>query len=295
MVVFKPPCLEDRAWAGSCLFGGCENGCEYNFATLYIWSEPLGIRIAQIGDFLVVHTLTSGGGYMFPAGHGNVEPVLNTIMQYCEENGEQPRFVWLDEEHAAQLEVFYPRRFSIVEDRNSWDYLYDVEKLSELSGKKLHAKRNYIHRFENSFPSWSYEKISSETIEECLEMDSMWRVRNEGSNDAGERRAIEKALRNMRALGLDGGLIRQDGMVVAYCVGDKINEQVYNVHFEKAVGQMQGAYAMINREFARWVHQTYPEIVYINREDDMGLEGLRKAKESYYPEMMVKKYSATIQ
>lgn len=292
MIVFKPPCLEDHAWADSYLSGVRENGCEFNFATLYIWSEALGIRIARIDDFVLAHTTASGGGYMFPAGCGKAEIALKEIVQYCDISGEQLRFVWLDEEHKSQLETIFPGRFNFLDDRNSWDYLYDINKLSDLTGKKMHAKRNHINRFENDFPGWTYEQIGPENIDDCIEMDDMWRIHHRESDDDGERRAIEKALRNMNALGLDGGLIRLEGKVVAYTVGDHINDNVFNVHFEKAVGEIPGAYAIINREFARRIREKYPEVIYINREDDMGLEGLRKAKESYYPDRMVKKYIA---
>ena len=93
-------------------------------------------------------------------------------------------------------------------------------------------------------------------------------------------------------LGLEGGLIRVYGEVVAFTMGDRLTEDTFDVHFEKAYGELQGAYAMINREFARWVRARHPEIKYLNREDDMGVEGLRKAKQSYYPDLLVEKFAA---
>lgn len=292
MIVFEPPVLEDRTWVRPCLAGIREDGCEFNFATLYIWSEALGIRIARYDSFVLAHASASGGGYMFPAGKGDPNDALTEIIRYCDNAGEEPRFIWLDEDHKKYMETVFPGRFSFNEDRNSWDYLYDINKLSELTGKKMHAKRNHIHRFENDYPDWRYEVIGSDNIADCLEMDGMWRVHNSDSDDAGERRAIERALRNMDALGLDGGLIRTEGKVVAYTVGDHVNERVFDVHFEKAVGEMPGTYAIINREFARRIKEKYPDTLYINREDDMGIDGLRRAKESYYPERMVAKYTA---
>ena len=96
-------------------------------------------------------------------------------------------------------------------------------------------------------------------------------------------------------LGLEGGLIRVYGEVVAFTIGDRLSADTYDVHFEKAYGELQGAYAMINREFARWVREHHPEVKYLNREDDMGVPGLRKAKESYYPDLLVEKHTAILQ
>ena len=98
---------------------------------------------------------------------------------------------------------------------------------------------------------------------------------------------------HFEALGLEGGLIRINGSVAAFTIGDRLNGDTYDVHFEKAYAGIQGAYAMINREFARWVREHHPDIKYLNREEDMGVEGLRKAKESYYPDLLLEKYTAT--
>ena len=107
-----------------------------------------------------------------------------------------------------------------------------------------------------------------------------------------EREAVETALAQMDELGVTGGLIRAEGRVVAFSLGSLTTQDCYNVHFEKAYGELQGAYAVINREMARWVRATFPQVAYIDREDDMGLEGLRKAKLSYYPDILLEKYSA---
>ena len=132
-------------------------------------------------------------------------------------------------------------------------------------------------------------------------MDKEWYRRSmvrEGlaeERDLGdEGRALRLSMEHYHALGLEGGLIRVYGEVVAFTMGDLLSSDTYDVHFEKAYGELQGAYAMINREFARRVRQRHPQVRYLNREDDMGVEGLRKAKESYYPDLMVEKYSAAL-
>ena len=173
--------------------------------------------------------------------------------------------------------------------------------LAELGGKKLHAKRNHINRFVENNPTWTYEEITPATLPECLEMDKEWYRRSlQREGDAEERDlgdegiALRTAMEHYEELGLEGGLIRVYGEVVAFTIGDRLSADTYDVHFEKAYGELQGAYAMINREFARWVRARHPEIRYLNREDDMGVEGLRKAKKSYYPDLMVEKHTAVM-
>ena len=132
-------------------------------------------------------------------------------------------------------------------------------------------------------------------------MDKEWYRRSlQREGDAEERDlgdegiALRTAMEHYEELGLEGGLIRVYGEVVAFTIGDRLSADTYDVHFEKAYGELQGAYAMINREFARWVRARHPEIRYLNREDDMGVEGLRKAKQSYYPDLMVEKHTAVM-
>ena len=196
---------------------------------------------------------------------------------------------------------FSPAGSPTPRDRDGYDYLYEVERLAELGGKKLHAKRNHINRFVENNPTWAYEEITPATLPECLEMDKEWYRRSlQREGDAEERDlgdegiALRTAMEHYEELGLEGGLIRVYGEVVAFTIGDRLSADTYDVHFEKAYGELQGAYAMINREFARWVRARHPEIRYLNREDDMGVEGLRKAKQSYYPDLMVEKHTAVM-
>ena len=175
------------------------------------------------------------------------------------------------------------------------------KKLIATKTAEFIAKRNHINRFVENNPTWTYEEITPATLPECLEMDKEWYRRSlQREGDAEERDlgdegiALRTAMEHYEELGLEGGLIRVYGEVVAFTIGDRLSADTYDVHFEKAYGELQGAYAMINREFARWVRARHPEIRYLNREDDMGVEGLRKAKQSYYPDLMVEKHTAVM-
>lgn len=301
MIEFHKPQLTDKPWVDELLRRADHRGCEYNFTNLFVWSDAYDQRIARVGDFLVTRLCGSlGCSYIYPAGTGDIAPVLAALEQDAAERGTPLHLVCLTQPQVRELDSLFPGRFTFEADRDGFDYLYDIDRLADLGGKKLHAKRNHINRFVENNPSWVYEDITPESLPECLEMDKEWYRRSmirEGlaeERDLGdEGRALRLAMEHYHDLGLEGGLIRVYGEVVAFTMGDLLSSDTYDVHFEKAYGELQGAYAMINREFARRVRQRHPQVRYLNREDDMGVEGLRKAKESYYPDLMVEKYSAS--
>ena len=276
-------------------------GCDYNFTNLFVWSRAYGQEIARVDGVLVTHLCgRMGCSYMYPAGSGDLAAAIDILAREADKRRQPLRLVCLTTRQMEELDRLMPGRFAYEADRDGFDYLYDIDRLADLTGKKLHAKRNHINRFMDNNPSWVYEEITPQTLPECLEMDKEWYRRSMVREGAAEERdlgdegiALRTAMDHYHALGLEGGLIRVYGEVVAFTMGDRLNSDTYDVHFEKAYGELQGAYAMINREFARWVRAKHPNVRYLNREDDMGVEGLRKAKESYYPDRMVEKYAAT--
>lgn len=300
MLEFREPQLSDKPWVDDLLRRSDNRGCEYNFTNLYAWQDAYHHKFARMGDFLLVH-LCGGVGcsYLYPAGSGDVKAVIEALREHAGERGQPLRLVCLTHEQTEELERLYPGKFAFDADRDGYDYLYEIERLADLEGKKLHNKRNHCNRFIDNNPDWTFEEITPATLPECLEMDREWYRRSmlrEGAaeeQDLGnEGRALRLAMDHFEELGLEGGLIRVFGEVVAFTMGDSLSSDTFDLHFEKAYGELQGAYAMINREFAKWVREHHPNIRYLNREDDMGVEGLRKAKESYYPDLMVEKHSA---
>ena len=187
------------------------------------------------------------------------------------------------------LEQIYPGRFAIRYYRDSADYVYETKKLISLSGKKYHGKKNHINKFKKLYPDWSYETISSENVEDCFQMALEWRRQN-GCEDDEEKSAemcvTLNALRLLEELKLRGGLIRAGGKVVAFSIGEPVCDDTMVVHIEKAYADLQGAYPMINQQFLEHEASQYR---YVNREEDLGEEGLRQAKESYHPVFLVEK------
>ena len=303
MIAFRDPESGDRQWVEERFRASGNQGCEYSFSTLFLWSGAYKQQVAPMDGFVLERLRGKlGAGYLFPAGSGPLEPVLSALEKDAAERGEPCRFFCVTPEQAERLEQLRPGQYAFQSDRDGWDYLYALDRLAGLGGKKLHGKRNHIRRFEESHPDWQVEQITMDNLAECAEMDLEWNRRYRSLDAAGEeaeartrldeRHAMSRAFAHYEALGMDGLLLRTGGKVVAFTMGSPISADTFDVHFEKAYGEIQGAYPMINREFARWLQANRPGVRWLNREDDMGLEGLRKSKESYYPDRMVEKSAA---
>ncbi len=299
MTTFRSPDPSDRQWAAPLLAAEGSMGCEYNFNNIYLWSRAYPQKIARLGDRLLTHIRGRlGNCYLFPAGRGPLLPALDALAADAAAQGSPLTLVCVTGPQREALEAACPGRFRFEEDRDGWDYLYEIDRLADLAGKKLHAKRNHIHRFDQQFPDWLFEPITPANVPECVALERDWSARRQAEGEAGEETlseetiAVIEALYQMDALALEGGLIRAEGKAVAFSLGSLTTPECFDVHFEKANGDIQGSYPVINREMARMVRTRHPTVRWLNREDDLGLEGLRKAKLSYYPDILLEKYTA---
>lgn len=288
---FKDITLEDKQWIGS-LYKSCQyRACEYSFANLFMWGKQYNVKAANIDGFLVVK-LGNHGAFSYPVGKGSPKGVIEKLIQYTKENGQKLKLHALCEGAPAELEEMFKGKFEFQTNRDNSDYIYTSESLINLVGKKLSAKRNHINNFVKNNPDWQFEPVNSDNIEECRELTRKWCEMNGCGDDPSKQRefrAVRLALDNLDELGLKGGLIRVDGEVIAYSLGEPLTDDTFVVHVEKTFSDIQGAYTIINREFARYYAKDY---TYINREEDMGIPGLRKAKLSYYPAIILDKYNA---
>ena len=301
MIEFKTPQLADRAWAAPLL--GAE-GCiasHCNFANLYLWSRAFRQKIARLDDRLLIRFEGARGMcYAYPSGTGPLAPALDALKAESAVQGRPLMLAGVTACQRERLEEQFPGRFAFEEDRDGWDYVYDINRLADLGGKKLHAKRNHIHRFDDRYPDWSFEPITRDNVKECLALEDEWAANRHGDEPGAdtlheETVAVIEALYQMETLEMEGGLIRAEGRPIAFSMGSYTTPECFDVHFEKAFGDIQGAYAVINREMARMIRANHPEVKWLNREDDLGLEGLRKAKLSYYPDILLEKFVAVEQ
>lgn len=265
--------------------------CDRTFFGVLLWGKHYHLDFAFTGKAILFRELEEGGcGFAWPAGPDEeVRSLIPEMEKYFEDAGKPFYMYGISEEQFALLDSWYPGKFQIEYDRDAADYIYESEKLGTLSGKKLHGKRNHINKFKATYEDWSYESITEENLEECFQMALKWRNEN-GCND-DEQKNCEmcvtlNALRLFSELELRGGLLRVNGEIVAFTVGEPVNDDTFVVHIEKAFAEVPGAYTMINQQFVEHECMGYR---YVNREDDAGQEGLRKAKLSYKPAILLAK------
>ncbi len=298
MISFSEVTLPDKNWIDPLIKAGDGVSCAQSFSNLFLWKEAYAQTVAQVDNYLVVRVGKYGDdvAYGYPIGTGDITPVIESMMADAEQNGLPFMLVGVQPHQQAELETLFHGKFEITPDRDSWDYVYDIEKLISLSGKKLHGKRNHIARFKDE-DNWSFEEMTPENIPDCQKMNREWCRRNGCSDDPSlgkEAAAVQTAFENFSALGLEGGVLRRDGEVIAFTMGCKLCCDTFVTHIEKAFGEIQGCYPMINQQFAIQIKEKHPEVAFVNREEDMGEEGLRRAKLSYQPAKMVEKHIARL-
>ena len=270
-----------------------ERGCEYSFANLNLWGRQ---RCAFFGGYLVLFSqFERRSVYPFPVGKGDIRPVLDAIIQDARARGIVCRLTGLTAEDCMTLDELYPGQFQIHPDRNGCDYIYAIDDLADLKGRKFQKKRNHLNKFREAHPDHRFEPITAENLPQVQEMVARW-YESRGETDEYHREmvALKRAFANMEALGLEGLVLTENGQVLAMTMGSRLSETTFDIHFEKALEEVDGAYPAINQAFVAYLREKYPELKYLDREDDMGLPGLRKAKLSYNPHHLVTKFWARL-
>ncbi len=258
------------------------------FSTLFMWGSGERIRIAEAEDALFI-SVTQDGRCMSVAPlttkPENYAHILKLAEEHCHARGQAARLCVIPEQTAPYIRE---AGFELSEDRGNYEYVYSARDLIELPGKAYHGKRNHINAFLMN-ASYEYVKIGSNMHEDCMRVLDEWSADKEGEPGLeAERKAISLALSNMEALGLVGGGIVTGGKLAAFSIGEAVGGDTAVIHFEKALDE-RGLFPLINRDF---IANAFSDMLYVNREEDMGDEGLRKAKMSYKPLRMEKVYTA---
>lgn len=291
MIDFQPYSLEKKDLYNEILMHAGERGCEYSFVNQFLWGRQ---QAAQLyGHLAFFSQFNRRSVYLYPVGTGDKKPVIEAVMEDARQRGIPCRFTGLTQDDCAELERLFPGRFRYHFDRNSFDYVYSISDLAQLAGRKFQRKRNHLNRFLDAHPQHVLEPITDENEAQAAQLVEVWyetRQREDPTADFHmERAALKKALKHRKALDLEGLLLKDGDEVLAMTMGSPLSENTFDIHFEKALDRVDGAYAAINRGFARYLQEKYPKLLWLNREDDLGLEGLRKAKLSYCPDHMIEK------
>lgn len=289
---FKTPDIPDYSKITSFLepFAKGSMSCEITPMTLLIWKNYYHQKIAFLEDMMFVSLGENEEIFLLPFAN-DMEKAVNILKDYTK--AKNMPLVFLAAE-GIRLDIFnslFCEYFSQVESRDDFEYLYLTEKLKNLSGKKFHSKRNHISAFSKTH-KWSYETLTPEILPEIFKMADKWteemkKIAEDSTSIEVENAALKEYLPLMKELNLRGGCIKVNDEIVAFTFGSPINDKVFDIHVEKALPEFRTAYSLINREF---IANELSDFKYVNREDDMGLEGLRKAKLSYHPDILLKKY-----
>lgn len=293
MLSFAPPKLSDRKAVLAITGESGFPGADVNFANLFLYQQKYKISICIQDGILFRRFGGTPFSYAFPISSGDPETALGKIEQDAAQNGLEPSFCILAEEQRKIIERLRPNRYCFELDRASSDYLYSRDSLAELNGREFHRKRNAIFRFRAQYPDCRLLPLTYDTISDALSVTKSWfAARKEGTllpaALAEEQRLIETALEFFDQLGLTGGVLYADDKPAAMSIASQTCPGVYDIHFEKAVPDKQQAYSVICSETARFL----ADAQWINREEDMGIEGLRTAKLAWFPQRIILRYNA---
>lgn len=297
MIDFHRLTPESRELYNPILFQEKEPGCEYSFANLYLWGHQ---NVAFFQDCVLFFSHFQGRSvYPYPIGPGNKQAAISAILQDAEERGIPCRITCITPSDKAELEQLFPSKFLFCPNRDSFDYVYDIHDLADLRGRKFQSKRNHFNRFCTENPDHQVIPMTPDLLPQVKDFVENWFARRQESDPLGdyflENLALNRAFLHWEALDLEGIVLMNNGKILAVSIGSRLSPDTFDVHFEKAREDVSGAYTAVNCHFARYLRIKHPELRFLNREDDVGLEGLRSAKLSYRPHHMIEKYWAYVQ
>ncbi len=301
MIGFKQIELSDKDILNKFFIDIQNQNSECTFTNLYMWRRCFAVRWVSVEGHLIIQPNAFESSWILPPygyqqNDESFKEALLSMAEYFHDSGKPFIIRGVTEEEKERIEKVMPHRFRFSEEREIEDYIYYAEDLRSLKGRKYSKKRNHINAFKRDYPDYVFAEVTPDDVPDMLDFLERWYGQQNalGQMDDGllcEREAIYDALNNMERLDFIGGLIRINGRVVAFTFGERVKEDTVVIHIEKAYADYRGLYAVINQDYLNYF---WPQMTYVNREEDMGLEGLRKAKLSYNPAYLLKKYKAEL-
>lgn len=290
MLTFRTISISDREWIQKALQQSQYQGCEYSFANNLAWYRASDSRIASFQGFYIIAAFDTPDGIpdvTVPSGSGDWDALLRELVETLCPNGEPLRFTGVTREMAAFLQQRFPDAVW-QPDPAAYDYIYRTEDLITLKGKRYHKKRNHLHQFQERY-NWTFAPLTAADQDACIAFSAALYNEKKGYDDRSsivEQFAIHTFFTHWDTLGLCGGVLRVDGKLVGFSIGEPLNRDTFVTHIEKADIAYQGSYTALTQAFTAQFAKNYH---YINREEDLGIAGLRQAKASYYPVYLLEK------
>ena len=294
---FKPIQIEDKSLITSYIFPSNHMNCDFAFANMCSWRFLYDSEYAIHDNFLFIRFNIHENdrkrlAYMYPIGNGNLQQAISHIANDAEALSHSLLILGVTSDEKKILNALFPNHFTYITTRDYFDYVYLREELTTLTGKKYQPKRNHINKFRKQY-DYQYLPVTQEIIPECKKLEQVWYDANKdedrNGNLAHERCSMRFAMDHFDALNLLGGAIVVDHTIIAFTYGSPINCKTFGVHVEKADIRYEGVFSVISQAFAKHIPQQY---TYVNREEDLGIPGLRKSKLSYHPNLLLEKYAA---
>lgn len=271
---------------------------DINFTNLYLWHYSREISYCILNDCLVIQTKYPNQDpfVFYPISkNNNKEQIKKTILElidFYRANNILFSMHSLSIDDKDELLELMPDVFEYIFREDRSDYIYSIKELIELKGKKYHKKKTHINRFNERY-KFSYEIINPNNVHEVIDVYSQWFNKMDNVSDGlkNEYVGIVESLKQIEKLKFIGCILRVDGEIIAFSFGEKLNKNTIVIHIEKANIDYQGSYQAVNREF---LLREWSEFEFVNREEDLGIDGLRKAKQSYNPLYLQEKFDAVL-
>ena len=291
--LFRDIIIEDKNLFDSYFNNIQPKACQLTFNNLFSWRRTEKTKISKIDTTLVLISKDKTNNYFLPLLNYEKKDLTDEyilILRWLKERQGEAEIKYIDDTLLLKIDK---NKFNIIEDKSSYDYIYLTKDLIGLKGRKYDSKRNHIKYFEKN-SSYIYEELNSDNIRESFRFEGEWCDMEKCSLSQkllDEKTAINEMLDNFYKLKIKGGVIKIDGRIKALTIVERLNKDTFLVNIEKANPKIRGLYQAINQCFCK---ESMQEFKYVNREEDLGIEGLRKAKLSYSPVEMVRKYRISL-
>lgn len=297
MEAFKKITLEEQELFTKILNENNSMASENTFAYLYMWRRNYNLVYAIIEDHLCLISRSklykpfSFCPIPIDGQHNSVKlkKALQGVEDYFSQNSVPLLFARIEEKKLPYFKDVYGKNIKIKSLDNTSDYIYNAEDLITLKGKKFNKKRNHINQFMRRYGQYEYAAVDESNLHECKRILDEWAENNESSveEEVSERVACQELCNNWGDFPLKGALLKVNGRYEAFTIGELLNPETAVIHIEKGNTDIHGIYTVINRDFCatEWDH-----VKYINRQEDLGIKGLRKSKLSYNPAFIVNKF-----